>query len=163
MAMSDRIVVMSNGVIAQQGKPEALYRHPVSTFVADFIGRSNIISVERMVKRSGGCEVLVTGSEITLRAAVAPAQATPQYGVIRLEDVLVLGDTPLAAQDNLNVLEGRLDRVTNLGASLELSIQISSGLSLCAAIRSAEVGILPATGKPIRLGIDPSAVTLLNE
>ncbi len=163
MAMSDRIVVMSNGVIAQQGKPDALYRNPVSTFVADFIGRSNIIGVERMVKRPEGCEVSVTGSEITLRVAVAPSHATPRYGVIRLEDVLLLGDTPVVAHEHLNVLEGRLDRVTNLGASLELSIQIASGLSLCAAVRSAEAGFLPAIGKPIRLGIDPSAVTLLKE
>jgi ABC-type Fe3+/spermidine/putrescine transport system ATPase subunit len=46
MAMSDRIVVMWQGVIAQVGSPASIYRHPVSSFVADFIGKSNILKIE---------------------------------------------------------------------------------------------------------------------
>lgn len=42
MTMSDRIVVMADGKIQQEGTPEEIYRKPVNAFVADFIGESNI-------------------------------------------------------------------------------------------------------------------------
>ncbi len=43
MTMSDRIVVMNNGIIQQLGTPEDIYNEPVNEFVANFIGETNII------------------------------------------------------------------------------------------------------------------------
>ncbi len=43
LTMSDRIVVMSEGRIQQIGSPEDIYNEPVNSFVADFIGESNMI------------------------------------------------------------------------------------------------------------------------
>ncbi len=43
-AMADRVVVMSNGEIAQAGAPRDIYRLPANRFVAEFVGRNNIIS-----------------------------------------------------------------------------------------------------------------------
>src|SRR6185503_5680526 len=42
-AVSDRIVVMNRGRIEQVGNPHAIYRSPVSSFVADFVGAANIV------------------------------------------------------------------------------------------------------------------------
>ena len=42
LTMSDMVVVMKDGVIQQQGKPEDIYNEPKNAFVADFIGESNI-------------------------------------------------------------------------------------------------------------------------
>jgi spermidine/putrescine transport system ATP-binding protein len=44
LTMSDVIVVMRDGLIQQQGRPEVLYERPVNTFVANFIGVSNPLS-----------------------------------------------------------------------------------------------------------------------
>ena len=43
LSMSDKIVVMNNGVIQQIGTPIDIYNEPVNAFVADFIGESNIV------------------------------------------------------------------------------------------------------------------------
>ena len=43
LSMSDRIVVMDNGVIQQIGSPIDIYNEPENAFVADFIGESNIV------------------------------------------------------------------------------------------------------------------------
>ncbi len=43
-AMADRVVVMTNGEIAQAGVPRDIYREPANRFVAEFVGRNNIIS-----------------------------------------------------------------------------------------------------------------------
>ncbi|WP_215537317.1 ABC transporter ATP-binding protein [Borreliella bavariensis] len=42
LTMSDRIVVMNEGIILQVGTPEEIYNEPKTKFVADFIGESNI-------------------------------------------------------------------------------------------------------------------------
>lgn len=44
MVMSDRIVVMKDGIIQQLGSPKDIYNEPVNRFVANFIGESNIVS-----------------------------------------------------------------------------------------------------------------------
>ena len=43
LTMSDRVVVMNDGVIQQIGSPQDIYNEPVNAFVADFIGESNIV------------------------------------------------------------------------------------------------------------------------
>ncbi len=43
MAISDRIIIMNKGVIQQVGTPTEIYYHPVSEFVADFIGEANFL------------------------------------------------------------------------------------------------------------------------
>jgi iron(III) transport system ATP-binding protein len=43
LAVSDRIIVMNNAVIAQSGTPRDLYEEPADAFVADFIGEANIV------------------------------------------------------------------------------------------------------------------------
>src|SRR6187551_673655 len=43
LAMSDRIVVMKDGLIAQVGSPLEIYNHPRNAFVADFVGSANLI------------------------------------------------------------------------------------------------------------------------
>jgi spermidine/putrescine transport system ATP-binding protein len=46
MTMADTIAVMNAGRIEQLGDPATLYEHPASTFVANFLGQSNLIRTE---------------------------------------------------------------------------------------------------------------------
>ncbi len=43
MALSDKIIIMEKGVVAQMGSPHEIYYHPKSEFVADFIGEANFL------------------------------------------------------------------------------------------------------------------------
>src|SRR5262249_44858547 len=47
MALSERVIVMNRGRIVQDGSPTEIYRHPKTRFVAEFIGRSNLLSGRR--------------------------------------------------------------------------------------------------------------------
>ena len=51
LAVSDRIIVMQDGVIAQQGSPRELYEAPASSFIADFIGEANVVPCEVLRSR----------------------------------------------------------------------------------------------------------------
>lgn len=53
MTMSEKIFVMESGNIEQEGSPSEIYRHPVSTFVADFIGSHNLYTQEQFKKITG--------------------------------------------------------------------------------------------------------------
>ncbi|MDI9219776.1 ABC transporter ATP-binding protein [Pantoea sp. EA-12] len=57
LAVSDKIIVMKEGDIAQQGAPESLYHAPNSVFIADFMGEANILPCE--VEQLEGSDALV--------------------------------------------------------------------------------------------------------
>ena len=52
MALSDNIIIMNKGVVAQMGTPQEIYYHPVDEFVADFIGEANFLR-GKMTGRDG--------------------------------------------------------------------------------------------------------------
>jgi iron(III) transport system ATP-binding protein len=87
MAMSDRILLLNNGVIVQQGTPEEMYGRPDTLFSADFMGSNNRIE-GRVGERRNGL-ALLTGEGFSLwgdaRAALQPG--APATGMIRLERV----------------------------------------------------------------------------
>ena len=64
MAISDNIIIMNKGVIAQMGSPEEIYHKPQSEFVADFIGEVNFLMGEVTAKDGGMCTVKVNGHPV---------------------------------------------------------------------------------------------------
>ncbi|MFL5832279.1 MAG: ABC transporter ATP-binding protein [Solirubrobacteraceae bacterium] len=113
MAMADRIAVMNEGRIEQVGTPEEIYRRPASRFVADFIGESNFLEVQR----DGQNKVVAKdGSQV-------PCQ-TPQGDwhratlMIRPEDVQVL-----AGNGHREGLTGRVVRSAFLGSFTRVAVQ----------------------------------------
>lgn len=161
MAMSDRIVVMWQGVIAQEGKPTSIYRHPVSSFVADFIGKSNILAVEGTSEQEATLDVRLCGSAISLRAKLAPHRQQGRFCCIRPEDIAVLNRADEAGMSGINRLSGTVRRVVNLGPSLELSVEIDPSVVLTVLTRSSLSVSLPAVGEVVALGIDPDDVQVL--
>jgi iron(III) transport system ATP-binding protein len=89
MALSDRIVVMNAGRIAQIGTPDAIYRCPGSRFVADFIGRANF--AEATVERSSGGEAAIALFGRPLSVPITfPAAAGQRVTVMLRPEALVL-------------------------------------------------------------------------
>ena len=74
MAVSDRIAVMSAGVIQHIGTPKNIYQRPANLFVSTFIGRSNIMNGKLVVENGKTFAVTASGykAEMTLRASPPP-------------------------------------------------------------------------------------------
>lgn len=66
MAISDRIAVMKDGVIQHIGQPKNIYQRPANLFVANFIGRTNILEGKLKIEKSEVLLVLDNGYEIIL-------------------------------------------------------------------------------------------------
>ena len=69
MALSDKIIIMNKGVVAQMGTPQEIYYHPVNEFVADFIGEANFLKGKMTARDGAWAQMDIEGSPLTVEAA----------------------------------------------------------------------------------------------
>lgn len=118
LAISDRVAVMEGGRIAQLGRPEELYRRPVSPFVADFVGLSN--RIEGMIE---GDRVVVRGASLPVIPSAAAQEGSRVTVYVRPEHVL-LGATESGSTEALVVSSGFL------GAIRRTVVQLNDGSTI---------------------------------
>ncbi|GGS26287.1 ABC transporter ATP-binding protein [Streptomyces nojiriensis] len=125
MTMADTVAVMNGGRVEQLGAPAELYENPGTTFVANFLGTSNLIeaSVE-----SAGSDVVVSASGTTLRLPAARCSTTPRAGGkllvgVRPEKVsLVPAEEEDAIATGRNKITGRIAASSFIGVSTQFVI-----------------------------------------
>lgn len=157
MAMSDRIVVMSGGVVAQEGRPSDIYQNPVSAFVADFIGKSNLLPVAEVKEGRGKVQLTLKGglALVAEKSAVTSSDETTLC-CIRPENVQLAA----SGASGENLLSGRVEKMVNLGAHVDLWVDVSKDcvLKVQVPVRRLQ-GV--KTGSKIALLIEPSNIQLL--
>ncbi|MFC9586386.1 ABC transporter ATP-binding protein [Streptomyces yangpuensis] len=125
MTMADTVAVMNGGRVEQLGAPAELYENPRTTFVANFLGTSNLIeaSVE-----SAGSDVVVSASGTTLRLPAARCSTTPRAGGkllvgVRPEKVsLVPAEEEQAIAAGRNKITGRIAASSFIGVSTQFVV-----------------------------------------
>src|ERR687885_2072157 len=86
LTMSDRIAVMNHGVVEQVADPETVYERPATTFVAGFIGVSNLMPGEVISANGGGAQVrLDAGPTVTTAESGGAAVGERCHAVVRPE------------------------------------------------------------------------------
>ena len=118
LSIADRVVVMNQGAIDQVGTPEQVYREPASPFVADFVGKTNILPA--VARDNAELEV----GKVRLKADGAAAGLRPGARVsvfLRPEDVVVrsAGDAPPGS------FAGRIENIEFLGPICRLGIRVA--------------------------------------
>jgi spermidine/putrescine transport system ATP-binding protein len=114
LTMSDRIAVMSQGRVEQLGTPSQVYETPTSSYIADFLGVSNLMAASAL----GPGRISVAGREMT---CVASGDGAGQVTVcIRPERVELhppdfMGD---------NTVPGEIERVVYAGALLNVLVKV---------------------------------------
>jgi spermidine/putrescine transport system ATP-binding protein len=113
LSMSDRILVLNNGSIEQTGTPQDIYNEPKNSFVADFIGESNIFKA--IMKKDFLVHFLQKDLEC-LDKGFAPNENVEV--LIRPEDIL------LTPYDPLKTFTGEVKSVLFMGVHYEIIIDI---------------------------------------
>ncbi|MGO4706221.1 ABC transporter ATP-binding protein [Microvirga sp. 2MCAF38] len=119
MTMADRIVVMDAGHIAQMGTPKEVFDHPVSPFVASFMGAENTLDLD--VRSSGpGIEVKAEQGQAVHWNGDVPVGAVTAY----FRDDVASLDDPNAAIDGSIVLPGTITQRTYPGGHYRYVVAI---------------------------------------
>jgi spermidine/putrescine transport system ATP-binding protein len=89
MSMGDRIAVFSNGQIAQLGTPRDIYEHPVNSYVADFVGETNLLTAA-VEFADGEADYRIEGSGKVAHRNLDVSSPAPESG----QDTVLLAVRP---------------------------------------------------------------------
>jgi len=143
MTMSDRIVVMKDGLVQQMGTPKYIYNEPVNRYVANFIGESNIIPgtfVKKNLVNFMGVDFDTTGYTFQDGEAVDVVIRPEDFDVVELDKAKLTGIV------TSSIFKGVHNELTIDVKGVELSVNTYENYQV---------------GEPIGLKVDPYEIHLM--
>ncbi|GBC71343.1 Sulfate/thiosulfate import ATP-binding protein CysA [Candidatus Calditenuaceae archaeon HR02] len=159
-AISDRIYVMNNGRIEQEGTPLEIYMNPRTPFIAAFIGTTNFIetSIKDYDEKSGIATLEAAGLEIKVRHPSILDKRKRYFISIRPEDIKVIN--PNDQESYLNSFKGTIEDAIFIGTIVRLNININGLVLKVDTYGSERFNFLDSKGKEIVIGFN--SCTILN-
>ena len=159
LSLSDEVAILNHGRIIQKGPPAALYEHPRTRFVADFLGKSNFFHT--IVREVGGGGLGLQTAGLRLRQAVGDTR--PPLGAdvllsLRPEKIALLGPDDPAD----NIVDGVIAAWSYLGAGFSLVVKTPLG-ALRVHLPSWRAPFAPGDGAAVRLGWAADAATIVED
>ena len=165
LTMSDRIAVMNRGVVEQLDDPEEIYERPSTTFVAGFIGVSNLMPGE-VVSSSTGVAELRLDAGPTVRVGAGEASVGERaHAVVRPEKLQLHGANG-AADGTRPSVEGQVDSSLYLGTATQVAVRLADGTQMTVLVPNADEEArrrLPATGDAARLTWADESIHIVRE
>jgi len=128
LSMSDKIVVMREGLKQQEGTPEEVYNHPANHFVADFLGHSNFFQGRVAGKEDRGLQVrLDQGLELLVDQAGNFLPGDPVEVIIRAQRLSVRPADDQAPRAGNNVFRGRIKERSYMGGEVRYFVELEAG------------------------------------
>jgi ABC-type Fe3+/spermidine/putrescine transport system ATPase subunit len=156
LSMSDQIVVMNAGSMEQIGSPEEVYETPATAFVADFLGKANMLAgTVSTVDGPKAMVKLAAGQTITV---APPKPLAPGHAVTVVVRPQKLSVGPSATA---NRLTGRVVTTSYLGGSAIYEIDIGGGTTIRANTQIN--GSVAREGETVDVSFDPAGCVLLDE
>jgi spermidine/putrescine transport system ATP-binding protein len=153
LTMSDRIAVMNRGVIEQLDAPEEIYERPSTTFVAGFIGVSNLMPGEVVATGTGTVELRLDAGP-TVRAGSAGASVGERaHAVVRPEKLQLYGANGTGAGVGPSV-EGLVESSLYLGTATQVTVRLPDDTRMTVLVPNTDEEArrrLPAAGDAARL------------
>jgi spermidine/putrescine transport system ATP-binding protein len=163
LTMSDRIAVMNRGRVEQVGVPEDVYDRPATTFVAGFIGVSNLMPGTV----AAGGEVRLEHGPAIRAEADGLAVGERCYAVVRPEKLRVEeAGAEAGAANGLPRVEGVVESSLYLGTSTQIGVDLGEGVRMTVLVPNAdeeERQRLPGGGARVALSWEPEHMHLVRE
>ncbi|MEI4472991.1 ABC transporter ATP-binding protein [Frigidibacter sp. MR17.24] len=154
LSMSDRIVILKDGRIQQQGTPDELYNRPRTRFVADFLGKSNFIEVE-LLGRDGPCIACRAGGAVFTVAAGADAPIRGAGSVALRPERIRL------AAPGVEAMQGTIRQVSYLGERCQVMVAHPVLGQMLISQPTWQSAVEPHPGTEVSFGWSPEAGVLL--
>jgi spermidine/putrescine transport system ATP-binding protein len=166
LTMSDRIAVMSNGVVEQVDTPENVYERPSTTFVAGFIAVSNLMP-GTVTAATGGHGTIRLDTGLEVDASVDGIGSGERcHAVVRPEKLRISTASSGAAADGLPGVDGVVQSSVYLGTSTQIVVSLPGDVSMTVLVPNAseaERSRLPGGGAPVRLSWEPDHMHVVRE
>jgi spermidine/putrescine transport system ATP-binding protein len=160
LTMSDRIAVMNQGRIEQIGDPEEVYDRPSTTFVAGFIGVSNLMP--GTVRKTGERGQVELDSGVQVSTDVDGFNPGDRCHAVVRPEKLAIG----SGGDNQPSVEGLVESSLYLGTSTQLIVQLSGDVRMTVLVPNtdeAQRQQLPGGGAKVQLSWDPDHMHVVRE
>jgi spermidine/putrescine transport system ATP-binding protein len=167
LTMSDRIAVMNRGVIEQVADPETVYERPATTFVAGFIGVSNLMPGEVVSSNGAGAELkLDAGPTVRTSSSGGAGVRERVHAVVRPEKlVLRSADDGGIGGDGASV-EGQVESSLYLGTATQMVVRLGDDTRMTVLVPNADAEArhqLPAAGDAARLSWSSENIHIVRE
>jgi spermidine/putrescine transport system ATP-binding protein len=157
LTMSDRIAVMNRGRVEQLGTPEELYERPLTRFVADFIGTTNLLlgTVESVdgkhavVRLASSETCVIDGSDLVVGRSIEMS-VRPESVEIRPSNGTSYSPRPINAT---------VEQVAYLGGSVQYHVRSNGGLAITALAPKSEQRL--AVGTAVGVSWPPAEALVL--
>ena len=185
LTMSDRLAVMRAGKIVQMGAPQSIYDEPADTYVADFLGVSNLMEVD-VIERGPGSRCKVRLGESVLSADFGGEDAPDRaHAVIRPERVRIepfesgsgsgfgsggvgsaAGGGPAGGGGPVggggpNRVPGMVERLVYLGSATQVMLRLAPGMQVQALVQNDGGQAHLSQGTPVQVHLAPDALRVL--
>jgi spermidine/putrescine transport system ATP-binding protein/putrescine transport system ATP-binding protein len=161
LSMADRIAVMEKGQVKQIAGPEDLYEKPKSRFVADFIGKINLIDAE--VTGVGKAGIVCTANGLGKVTVPHDGTASGKVSLAVRPEKLVLSATAPRSKTDISA-RGIIRDVAYYGDVSNVFITCNDGLELAVNVQnSREIDGLLENGKSVYASWHPSDTLILQE
>jgi spermidine/putrescine transport system ATP-binding protein len=157
LTMSDRLAVMRDGKIVQVGTPSAVYEAPADTYVADFLGVSNLMAVD-IVERGPGSRCLARLGETVLTVEHGGLDAPDRsHAVIRPERVKI----EEFGSPGPNRVPAMVERLVYLGSATQIFLRLAAGADLQVVLQNDGTPAGFGPGTPVHAFLAPDALRVL--
>lgn len=153
MTLSDRIVVMNEGIIEQIGSPMEIYRFPNSRFVANFIGRANFLDGVVLAQHNSTLTVRSLGDSITLSNIKREFQEGEPVTLIVRPEMIKIKKTG-------GLFQGIIRQAVYLGDMIEYAVDVG-GVSILGTETDPQVTELFPEGETVTVGFVEDRVQVL--
>lgn len=151
MTMADTVAVMNKGRIEQMGAPEELYELPKTVFVANFLGQSNLFSVDV----DGGTDQVIHTVSAAGRISVPRRRSERESGEMTVgvrPEKLRLHSSPPAGDAATNVIgPGQITDVSFIGVSTQYTVEVPGAGSVQVFAQNVEAGPAARLGDQVWL------------
>jgi spermidine/putrescine transport system ATP-binding protein len=165
LTMSDRIAVMNEGVIEQVGEPEQVYERPATTFVAGFIGVSNLMPGRVASVNADRAEVELEAGVSVEAAAHGLSSGEPCHAVVRPEKLQIRRRTD-PGPGGFPSVDGTVESSVYLGTSTQIVVRLAGDVRMTVLVPNAdedERQHLPGGGAAVSMSWAPQHIHLVRE
>jgi spermidine/putrescine transport system ATP-binding protein len=164
LTMSDRIAVMNDGRVEQIAEPEEVYDRPATTFVAGFIGVSNLMP-GRVTKAGGRGEVELDAG-VSVHASVNGFRAGERCHAVVRPEKLQIDFAEDRSEAKLPSVEGIVESSLYLGTATQIVVRLPDNVAMTVLVANTdedERQRLPGGGAKVRLSWNPEHMHLVRE